>query len=187
MDIYVLAHLFGWIAKTLVFRNNILIWIMSVGFEVLELSLKQFIPNFHECWWDSLILDLFGCNLIGIIVGNYIIDKVKMRRFHWLYEPEQVQVVRTIPQRIAYQFTSVDEYVRTNKWHFLATPLNLLTILWIVVANSLLDLSNFFNKAVLNIPSDHWILITRVFILFFIGFLSQIELYNYIMTKHSEK
>jgi phosphatidylserine synthase 2 len=40
MDIYVLAHLFGWMAKTLIFRNNILIWIMSVGFEILELSLK---------------------------------------------------------------------------------------------------------------------------------------------------
>lgn len=40
MDIYVIAHLFGWMAKTLMFRNNILIWVMSVGFEVLELSLK---------------------------------------------------------------------------------------------------------------------------------------------------
>lgn len=40
MDIYVIAHFFGWAAKTLMFRNNILVWIMSVGFEVLELSLK---------------------------------------------------------------------------------------------------------------------------------------------------
>jgi hypothetical protein len=55
------------------------------------------------------------------------------------------------------------------------------------MGNFILDLSNFFNKAVLNIPSDHWILIMRIFILFFIGFLNQIELYNYIMTKHSEK
>ena len=40
LDIYVLAHFFGWMAKTLIFRNNILIWIMSAGFEILELSLK---------------------------------------------------------------------------------------------------------------------------------------------------
>lgn len=40
MDIYVLAHYFGWLGKTILFRNNILIWIMSAGFEVLELSLK---------------------------------------------------------------------------------------------------------------------------------------------------
>jgi hypothetical protein len=69
----------------------------------------------------------------------------------------------------------------------LATPLNLLTILWIITGNFILDLSNFFNKAVLNIPSDHWILISRVIIIGILGFLNQIELYNYIMTKHSEK
>ena len=40
MDIYVIAHFFGWLGKTVLFRNNILIWIMSAGFEVLELSLK---------------------------------------------------------------------------------------------------------------------------------------------------
>ena len=40
LDIYVLAHFFGWLGKTLIFRNNILIWIMSAGFEILELSLK---------------------------------------------------------------------------------------------------------------------------------------------------
>lgn len=110
-----------------------------------------------------------------------------MRRFHWLKEPGEGESQKTLPERVVYQFSSVDEYIRTNKWHFLATPLNLLTILWIVAANFILDLSNFFNKAVLNIPSDHWILISRVILLFFIGFLAQMELYNYIMTKHSEK
>jgi phosphatidylserine synthase 2 len=40
MDIYVIAHYLGWLGKTILFRNNILIWIMSAGFEVLELSLK---------------------------------------------------------------------------------------------------------------------------------------------------
>jgi phosphatidylserine synthase 2 len=78
LDVYVLAHLFGWLAKTVIFRNDILIWIMSIGFEILERSLNQFIPNFHECWWDSLLLDLFGCNLIGILLGNLIIKKLKL-------------------------------------------------------------------------------------------------------------
>ena len=40
MDIYVVAHLFGWMAKTLIYRNNIIIWTMSIGFEILELSLN---------------------------------------------------------------------------------------------------------------------------------------------------
>lgn len=60
---------------------------MSIGFEIMELSLKQFAPNFNECWWDSLLLDLFGCNLLGILIGNYLIKKLNMKKFHWLYEP----------------------------------------------------------------------------------------------------
>lgn len=95
-----------------------------------------------------------------------------MRRFHWLKEPGEGESLKTLAERVVYQFSSVDDYIRTNKWHFLATPLNLLTILWIAAANFILDLSNFFNKAVLNIPSDHWILISRVILLFFIGFLA---------------
>lgn len=69
----------------------------------------------------------------------------------------------------------------------MASPLNLLTILWLIFGSFILDLSNFFNKAVLNIPSDHWLLIVRINILFFVGIVNSIELYNYIMTKHSEK
>ena len=70
MDVFVFAHLLGWFGKTIIYRNNILIWFFSIGFEILELSLKHYLPNFHECWWDHLILDVFGCNLIGIIVGH---------------------------------------------------------------------------------------------------------------------
>lgn len=88
MDIYITSHFFGWMAKTLIFRNNVLIWIMSIGFEVLERSLNQFLPNFSECWWDSLLLDLLGCNLIGILIGNYIINKFKLKKYHWFFEPE---------------------------------------------------------------------------------------------------
>lgn len=40
MDIYISAHFFGWLGKALIFRNNIVLWIMSIGFEILELSLK---------------------------------------------------------------------------------------------------------------------------------------------------
>lgn len=51
-------------------------WIISILFEIVELSLRHWIPNFYECWWDSLLLDLFGCNLIGILIGTWILKKV---------------------------------------------------------------------------------------------------------------
>lgn len=86
---YVLTHFFGWLVKTIIFRNNILLWVSSVFFEILEISLAHILPNFHECWWDHLLLDLFGCNLLGILIGMFIIKAFKLRKHHWLFEPTE--------------------------------------------------------------------------------------------------
>lgn len=40
IDVFVSAHFVGWFVKTLIYRNNIIIWTLSIGFEILELSLK---------------------------------------------------------------------------------------------------------------------------------------------------
>lgn len=89
LDVFVSAHFFGWLVKCLIFRNSILCWTMSIAFEILELSLKHILPNFHECWWDHLLLDLFGMNLLGIIIGNIIINKFNIPKFHWFFEPNE--------------------------------------------------------------------------------------------------
>ena len=41
----------------------------SIMFEVVEVSLQHMFPNFNECWWDHLGLDVFGCNLLGMVCG----------------------------------------------------------------------------------------------------------------------
>lgn len=69
-------------------------------------------------------------------------------------------------------FSSVEDYIKSNKWHFLATPLNFITVLWILLGNFILDLSNFFNKAVLNIPSNHTIIIIRIVVILFVAFVA---------------
>ena len=88
-DLFVTAHFMGWLVKSLIYRNNIIIWSLSIGFEILEMSLKQYLPNFHECWWDHLLLDLFGCNLLGILIGNWVLKKFNMRKYHWFFEPNE--------------------------------------------------------------------------------------------------
>ncbi len=107
IDLYVTAHLLGWVGKSLILRNNIVIWMLSFGFEILELSLKHILPNFHECWWDHLILDLFGCNLIGIIIGNYLIDFLNMERFHYFFEPTEESLKLPYYKRFFYSFNKV--------------------------------------------------------------------------------
>lgn len=43
--------------------------VVSVGFELLELSLRHMLPNFNECWYDSWVLDVAVCNVVGIVAG----------------------------------------------------------------------------------------------------------------------
>ena len=98
-DVYISSHFFGWLVKSLIFRNNIITWALSIGFEICELSLKHILPNFHECWWDHIFLDLLGCNLLGIVIGNYIMKKFEIPTFHWFFEPTEKSQQLTYFQR----------------------------------------------------------------------------------------
>ena len=51
------------------FRDWGVCWLLSVGFEILECTLQFIIPEFKECWWDSLLVDLLGANLLGMAAG----------------------------------------------------------------------------------------------------------------------
>jgi uncharacterized membrane protein YccC len=51
------------------FRDWGVCWILSLGFEVLECTLQFLIPEFKECWWDSLLIDVLGANLLGMGAG----------------------------------------------------------------------------------------------------------------------
>jgi len=50
-------------------RDWTLLWVISVGFELMELTFQHMLPNFNECWWDSWILDVLVCNFAGMWGG----------------------------------------------------------------------------------------------------------------------
>jgi len=56
-DVFMLSHVIGWFCKMILLRDLRLTMLASVLFEVYEYSLRHMLPNFHECWWDSLILE----------------------------------------------------------------------------------------------------------------------------------
>lgn len=68
-DEFVIAHTIGWWCKALILRDYTLLWALSIGFELMELTFSHMLPNFNECWWDSWILDVAMCNAIGIYTG----------------------------------------------------------------------------------------------------------------------
>jgi Phosphatidyl serine synthase len=78
-DEFVFAHLLGWWAKTIIFRDMYITWLLSIVFELLELSLAHILPNFHECWWDHILVDLLVCNLLGMLTGFLTIRLLRMK------------------------------------------------------------------------------------------------------------
>lgn len=41
------------------------------------------LPNFAECWWDQVILDILLCNGGGIWLGMNVCRFLEMRTYHW--------------------------------------------------------------------------------------------------------
>lgn len=111
IDIFVIAHILGWVAKSLLLRDVWLCWIVSVMFEVMEYSLEHQLPNFAECWfsscnfrWDHWILDVFTSNWLGIIIGMSLCRYFSMKKYSWR-TIRQIKTVKGKLQRTAQQFT----------------------------------------------------------------------------------
>lgn len=83
IDIFVIAHVLGWYVKALMLRDNWLLWILSIMFEVMEYSLEHQLPNFGECWWDHWVLDVLICNWAGIWFGMKTCQYFSMKKYNW--------------------------------------------------------------------------------------------------------
>lgn len=82
-SVWFIAHVVGWWGKMLVFRNWHMCLIFSTFFEFTELTLQFSIPEFQECWWDSLLLD-WGCaNIIGMTMGSLSLYFLTCRSYSW--------------------------------------------------------------------------------------------------------
>lgn len=83
MDIFALGHFLGWAMKALLIRHHIICWYISIAWEVTEIVFAHLLPNFQECWWDAIFLDVFLCNGLGIHFGLAICRWLEMRSFYW--------------------------------------------------------------------------------------------------------
>ena len=89
IDIFITSHLLGWYVKMLAIRDFRLCMFLSVFFEIIELTFRHILPNFIECWWDHLFLDILGCNFLGIIAGYYTIKLFNMKKLTWIREKQK--------------------------------------------------------------------------------------------------
>lgn len=52
--------------------------------------------QFHECWWDSLIIDLLGANILGMVLGLYTLRFLETRTFDWNSKEGSHKLARSV-------------------------------------------------------------------------------------------
>lgn len=83
LDIYAMAHFLGWMFKAILVRHMGILWAISVMWEITEMAFAHLLPNFKECWWDALVLDVLVCNGLGIWCGLRLCKLLEMREYRW--------------------------------------------------------------------------------------------------------
>lgn len=52
--------------------------------------------QFHECWWDSLIIDMLGANVMGMVLGLYTLRFLETRTFDWNQRDGSTKLARSL-------------------------------------------------------------------------------------------
>ncbi|KAJ6810151.1 putative CDP-diacylglycerol--serine O-phosphatidyltransferase 1 isoform X1 [Iris pallida] len=182
-DEFVLAHIFGWWGKAIMIRNQPLLWVLSIGFELMELTFRHMLPNFNECWWDSIILDILICNWFGIWAGMYTVRYFDGKTYEWVGISRQPNIIGKVKRTLG-QFTPA----RWDKdeWHPLLGPWRFIQVLCLCVVFMTVELNTFFLKFCLWIPPRNRVVIYRL-ILWWLLAIPTIREYNtYLQDRFSQ-
>ncbi|EPS64481.1 hypothetical protein M569_10299, partial [Genlisea aurea] len=183
-DEFVLAHIIGWWGKAIMIRNQLLLWALSIGFEVMELTFRHMLPNFNECWWDSIILDILICNWFGIWAGMRTVRHFDGKTYEWVGISRQPNIIGKVKRTLG-QFTPA----RWDKdeWHPFLGPLRFIQVLCLCVAFLTVELNTFFLKFCLWIPPRNPVVIYRLFLWWFIAIPTIREYNSYLQDREPVK
>jgi phosphatidylserine synthase 2 len=173
IDFYLTAHLLGWFFKTLIVRDVKLCWFLSIFFEFLEITFRHWLPNFWECWWDQLILDVLVCNGMGIWLGSITCQFFEMKNYKWVSKGNKILNLKFL------DYFQPNIWVK-HDWNIFKSSKRFLNVLWYIIFLNLVDLSHFFMKYILWLPPTHDLLHVRIYIWVFLAMISTREYYEYI-------
>lgn len=178
-DVFILAHFLGYFIKTLLLRDWRVATVLSIGFEVIEVTFQHLLPNFKECWWDHLLLDAFLCNGGGTLLGIFVLRKLHAKEYNWValrdiegYKKKTVRIFGQLGPR------SFDLY----EWNIFYTPKRFLFFMMILLMMFIQELNCFTMKHILRMPPKHHLVILRLVLWAFVGMPSLREAYAYINT-----
>ncbi|KVH96239.1 hypothetical protein Ccrd_001679 [Cynara cardunculus var. scolymus] len=158
-DEFVPAHLFGWWGKAIMIRNQPLLWVLSIGFELMELTFRHMLPNFNECWWDSIILDILICNWLGIWAGMHTVRYFDGKTYEWVGISRQPNILGKVKRTLG-QFTPA--HWDKDEWHPFLGPRRFIQVLTLCIVFLTVELNTFFLKFCLWVPPRNPIIVYRL-------------------------
>ncbi|KAL2894189.1 CDP-diacylglycerol--serine O-phosphatidyltransferase 1, partial [Bienertia sinuspersici] len=183
-DEFFLAHILGWWGKAIMIRNQPLCWVLSIGFEMMELTFRHMLPNFNECWWDSIILDILLCNWFGIWAGMCTVKYFDGKTYDWVGISRQPNIMGKVKRTLG-QFTPA----RWDKdeWHPLLGPWRFVQVLFLCIVFLTVELNTFFLKFCLWIPPRNPIIIYRLILWWLIAVPTIREYNSYLQDRKQVK
>lgn len=196
-----LAHVLGWAGKMIIFRDFHFCLFAAFMFEVCEVTFTYVVPEFEECWWDSLFLDTLGANIIGMLVGDQINksilkckkDKIKKQpgtskfltssldlgqHFDWVGKEER----KTLDSRL---LMHVSPFSSRHEWTIFKSPQRFFQVLLGSFFLIVVEVNSFLIINSLGVPNTSKFVLFRLIILGLIAIPAGAEWFSYI--ENSEK
>ncbi|XP_014259977.1 phosphatidylserine synthase 1 isoform X1 [Cimex lectularius] len=185
MDAFALAHFLGWAFKAVLVRHYGICWTVSFTWEFTEMMFCHLLPNFMECWWDALFLDVIICNGLGIWVGLQICKILEMRDYNWVGIKE-IETTTGKIKRAMLQFTP-SSWTHVRWLEPKCTFKRFVAICQLVLYWQVCELNTFFLKHIFEMPPTHPLVIAR---LAFVGIIvapSVRQFYMYATDPHCKR
>ena len=174
-SIWFVAHVLGWWGKMCLLRDWQMCVTYSLAFEIVELSLVWMIPEFQECWWDSMFMDVLGANMIGMFLGHFTLKWLSCRHYDW--EPQNrngplwFHIKHHFNKFTPFSWSAYDWPKDSKSWW-------LSSFAWI--GSLLMELNSFVVIHALIIRPSHWFNTARLCLLGAQGAQSAPEWYEYV-------
>ncbi|KQK04991.1 hypothetical protein BRADI_2g17230v3 [Brachypodium distachyon] len=183
-DEFVVAHVLGWWGKAVMIRNQSLLWVLSIGFELMELTFRHMLPNFNECWWDSIILDILICNWFGIWAGMHTVRYFDGKTYEWVGLSRQPSIMGKVKRSLS-QFTPAQW--DKDQWQPFMGPLRFVQVLFLCVVFMMVELNTFFLKFCLWIPPRNPLVVYRLILWWLIAIPTIREYNSYLQDRKPVK
>lgn len=177
MDVFAVGHYFGWMFKAILMRHMLILWAISCMWEITEVAFAHLLPNFVECWWDALILDVLLCNGFGIWCGLKICRMLEMREYKW----ESIRHIQSTTgkiKRVVLQFTP-ESWTSVRWLDPQCSYMRIFALCQLVLFWQTSELNTFFLKHVFELPASHPLVTARLILIGVIVAPSVRQYYSY--------